>query len=528
MAALISGANPGPILDGQAIPRGVAYDSIASASTSNVPTAADFASIWGPAAMDLNLDKDRNRRTSRMHLSQLPQELQGQQIYIADRIDGLITTSTGSPFTSIILPYVHWDRPDTKIAWRVFSFDEGLASRVPYESAARTLTESREQFSTYATRHGLAITMEHNFMMSEEGRKNFYYRVQQVVGSIQKTNDLHVHRALIKCGSYFRKVREKYYRDPHSMEDEIRDYVNMFGMVQKNVNALDILIEDAKQLLRGWGAAEPNFLLLNSRLTFSLQMNPERTQFLTQGPDGQRRLEEGPDVKAYRGIRIIHSRAFPIEEGSAPRDLLRRRVRVGEFYVIPNCSSGNGNGGNNNNNSGGGGDAAAEGEAGGAGGDDRVMQAVGISRLAVGASSSVAAMAGGNELLYSNSISMMMTNGAYPVPPADPEDAQGEVKLYDEGSDSFVVIPYRKLLEQCRRFISRANTMANRRPRDDPLFGVLIPEEIGSVLLLRPNIEHWMLGIIMGKGGSIDDLGATLWGQTELSCFDDGQHGVWG
>jgi len=37
-----------------------------------------------------------------------------------------------------------------------------------------------------------------------------------------------------------------------------------------------------------------------------------------------------------------------------------------------------------------------------------------------------------------------------------------------------------------------------------------------------------MLGIIMGTGGSIDSLGATLWGQTELSCFDDGQHGVWG
>ena len=32
-------------------------------------------------------------------------------------------------------------------------------------------------------------------------------QVQQVVGSIQKTNDLHVHMALIKCGSYFRKVR---------------------------------------------------------------------------------------------------------------------------------------------------------------------------------------------------------------------------------------------------------------------------------------------------------------------------------
>ena len=56
----------------------------------------------------------------------------------------------------------------------------------------------------------------------------------------------------------------------------------------------------------------------------------------------------------------------------------------------------------------------------------------------------------------------------------------------------------------------------------------MIPDDIGAVLLIRPNIEHWMLGIIMGKGGSIDDLGATLWGQTELSCFDDGTHGVWG
>ena len=31
----------------------------------------------------------------------------------------------------------------------------------------------------------------------------------------------------------------------------------------------------------------------------------------------------------------------------------------------------------------------------------------------------------------------------------------------------------------------------------------------------------------MGRGGS-DDLGNTLWGQTELSCYDDSFHGVWG
>jgi hypothetical protein len=485
MAALVTGANPSALLDGHAFPRGSAFETVASASTSNQPTIADFASIWGPAALDVNLDKDRNRRTSRLHLSQLPQELQGQQIYIADRIDGLITNATGSPFTSVILPYMHWDRPDNKIKWRVFSFDEGLASRVPYESAARTLTQSRESFSAYATRHGLAITMEHNFMMSEEGRNNFYLQVQQVVGSIQKTNDMHVHIALIKCGSYFRKVREKYYRDPHSFEEEIRDYVNMFGFLQKNMNGLDILIEDGKQLLRGWGASEPNFLLLNSRLTFAMQMNPERTQYMTQGPDGKKRLEQGPDVKSYRGIHIIHSRSFPIEEGTAPRDLLRRRVRVSEFYVLPNCSS----------------------------------NAV-ISDATTGDTIPFSSISRENNINN--------TNNANNNNNTDPDDASGEVRLYDESSDSFVVISYKKLLDQCRRFISKANRVARSRQGEDPLSGVLIPDTIGAVLLLRPNIEHYMLGIIMGKGGSIDDLGATLWGQTELSCFDDGQHGVWG
>ena len=331
---------------------------------------------------------------------------------------------------------------------------------------------------------------QHNFMMSEEGRRDFYHQVQQVVGSIQKTNDLHVHMALIKAGSYFRKVREKFYRDPHSIEEELRDYVNMFGYMQKNTNALDILIEDAKQLLRGWGAAEPNFLMLNSRLTFNLNMLPEKTEYFTQGPDGARRLAQGPDIKSYRGIRIINSRAFPIEEGSAPRDLLRRRVRVAEFYLLPNCASTPST-------------PAAPSASGAEGGEDRI--AGGGARAAVGSSGAGGAAAEGG---------------------GGGEDAQGEVRMYDESSDSFVVIPYAKLLEQCRRFIKRAN--GERRGPDDPLSVVRIPDTIQSVLLLRPNIEHQMLGIIMGTGGSIDTLGATVWGQTELSCFDDGQHGVWG
>ena len=47
------------------------------------------------------------------------------------------------------------ENPDGKIEWNVFSFDEGLASRVPYEAAARTLTQRKTSFSGYTVRQGL-------------------------------------------------------------------------------------------------------------------------------------------------------------------------------------------------------------------------------------------------------------------------------------------------------------------------------------------------------------------------------------
>jgi hypothetical protein len=47
-----------------------------------------------------------------------------------------------------------------------------------------------------------------------------------------------------------------------------------------------------------------------------------------------------------------------------------------------------------------------------------------------------------------------------------------------------------------------------------------------EIVIVRPNIEHHMLGIILGLGG--ESLGSTFWGQTELSCYDDSMHGIWG
>jgi len=296
------------------------------------PTLRDYENIFGPSARDIKDDLQKYKRHGRWHL---PDILKGPNPWLTDRIDGLITDATNSPFTSIILPYRYYDNVDGKIKWNVWSFDEAMASRVPYEAAARTLTQSKRSFAGYAVRHGLAINLEHNFMMTPQGRENFQNQLRQLIGSIQYSNDLDVHMALILAPSYEKTQSEKFFGEGKTSAQVCREFVDLFGFMQKNQNALDILIEESKIRLKTWGGPMPDFMLCNSKLGFQLQMVPERTNYLTQGPDGVKRLKQGPELSSYRGLKIIHTRAFSLETGLAPRDMLRRRVRVAEYYRIP-------------------------------------------------------------------------------------------------------------------------------------------------------------------------------------------------
>ena len=295
------------------------------------PTLEAYENIFGPSARDIKQDLQRFKRHGRWHL---PDILKGPNQYLTDRVDGLITDATNSPFTSRILPYKYITNVDGKIKWNVWSFDEGLASRVPYESAARTLTQSKRSYAGYTIRQGMAIVLEHNFMMTEAGRTNFRNQLNQLIGSIQLTNDLDVHVALVLAPSYQKTMQEKYLTNDKTPTQICREFVDMFGFVQKNQNALDILIEEAKGLLKTWGAPMPNFMLCNSKLTFQLTMIPDVTNYVANGPEGAKRLRSGPDLPSYRGIQIIHTRAFSMETGAPPRDILRRRVRVAEYYRI--------------------------------------------------------------------------------------------------------------------------------------------------------------------------------------------------
>jgi hypothetical protein len=157
--------NAPAVLTENQVPRGAYNDDHSSRNSSNQPTREDFINIFGPDGANVKLDKNRFGRINRVHI---PDVLRGRNDWMTERVDGLITDTTNSEFTTLILPYKFLETPDAKFKWNVWSFDEGLASRVPYESAARTLTQSKREFAGFTVRQGLAMTMEHNFMATPE------------------------------------------------------------------------------------------------------------------------------------------------------------------------------------------------------------------------------------------------------------------------------------------------------------------------------------------------------------------------
>jgi len=405
-----------------------------------------YEALFGPAGRDIKVDSQRNKRHQRWHL---PDSLKGYNSFLTDRIDGLITDATSSPFTRNILPYFYLENPDAKIKWNVYSFDEGMASRVPYESAARVLTQTKSSQSGYAIRQGLAIAMEHNFLASDAGRENFKHQLTQLVGSIQLTNDLDVHIALLQAQSYEKIVSEKYYGTERTLQRTGKQYCEMFGIYNKLPNALDLLIEEARTKLKTWGSEPPTFLLCPSNLTLHMTMSPERTNYITNGPDGLKRLAQGPDLPAFRGLNIIHSQKFSLEAGREPRNVLRRKVRVAEYYWLPHQES-------------------------------------------------------------------RMGDVAY--------------ELYDQSTDSYKSFTKAELIKKSgiEAWMKR-DWQEREAGRDAIPNGHMTDYDFRKcdVLLLRPNIEHEMLSVIIGRGGT-QELGSTFWGQTELACYDDAQHGIWG
>lgn len=264
----------------------------------------------------------------------LPEVYKGRNIFLKETIEGFINEKNPW-YTSVCLPY-HYT-PEMHIRWNEYRFNRTLAGVVPHEGISRLVTSSKRQFESHTIRHGLAFILEHGFMNTEEGKRQYMFNIRGIRDCVQETNNFDVVAALLHARRYDLEWEAK-----HGMRDLpfgpiAARKVTEWAIVQKSMDGLDIMHEEYLDRLARYHV-KPNMWVWHPRMCLYTQIVPqsEKEYFIT-GPKGEQMMAKSPAaVTNFRGLPVYTTRAFDVYEDELPIQLLNARRQIGEYYIMHN------------------------------------------------------------------------------------------------------------------------------------------------------------------------------------------------
>jgi hypothetical protein len=85
-----------------------------------------------------------------------------------------------------VLPW-RVDTTRMNIRWQQWRFNQHMLDRTPEQSVSRLLTSNQTNFEVGLVRYGIALMLEHGFMKTAKGRKNYEMNIQQIVNATVMT-----------------------------------------------------------------------------------------------------------------------------------------------------------------------------------------------------------------------------------------------------------------------------------------------------------------------------------------------------
>ena len=264
----------------------------------------------------------------------LPDAYVGKNIFIRDTIEGFLDQSNNW-YTTVALPVQVTDQ--LHVTWNEFRFDQALAAIVPEEGISRLITSSKEAREDHTIRHGLAFVLEHGFMTTDEGRRQYLLNIQQIAQSVQETNNYDVVSALLNCREYEREWEKRHSMIRTPWNELGKREVMEFAIVQKDFRGFEILHEKYKSRLNRYGVT-PSMWVFPPGLALYATFSPTVADYAKETPGVE--LATGPEaLGSFRGLNVYETREFDVRNGELPINLLQRRVQVGEHYYMRNHHS---------------------------------------------------------------------------------------------------------------------------------------------------------------------------------------------
>lgn len=266
----------------------------------------------------------------------MPEAYRGQNKFLKETITGFILQPDNWE-TTVALPFLWTDQ--LHFQWNEMHFDDmSPVGRTPHEGVSRLITMSKSQKSASSERRGLAFQLEHGFMNTPEGRRQYALNIKQIKQAVQQTCNYDVMSAILTCDRYDKEWEKNHGHMDKPFRELQKREVNTFAICQKQPKkGLELAVETYKKKLRRYGVT-PNMMIVPSYLSLYMTMVPDsRTDYSVQGPGGPSQFVQGPSaMTTFRNIPVYEDKVGDQLTGidGLEVDMLSKNVHIGEYYLM--------------------------------------------------------------------------------------------------------------------------------------------------------------------------------------------------
>ena len=263
----------------------------------------------------------------------LPKAYEGRNKRLEDVLDFMIREEDEF-YTRDLLPWEYTE--DLSITWDVWRFNRTLADVVPEQGISRLVTQESERHTDNLVRRGLAFQLEHGFMTTEKGRRNYALNLQQISDAVHTTCYFGVMHALFAGQNYYKEYRRKFARHVKGPRTLFRHERQMWACLQKDIKGVYIMDAEIKHHMKINGVT-PNVLVLPPKAGIYVSMvPPSETTYSERGPGAREALTDGrTGITTFRGTKVFETQSFDVDFQHEFIDLTSRPRMCGEYFVIP-------------------------------------------------------------------------------------------------------------------------------------------------------------------------------------------------
>jgi len=263
----------------------------------------------------------------------LPKAYEGKNKRLEDILDFMIRKEDEF-YTRELLPWEYTE--DLHITWDVWKFNRTLADVVPEQGISRLVTQESERHTDNLVRRGLAFQLEHGFMTTDKGRRNYALNLQQISDAVHTTCYFGVMHALFAGQNYYKEYRRKFARFVKGPRTLFRHERQMWACLQKDIKGVYIMDAEIKHHMKINGIV-PNVLVLPPKAGIYVSMVPPReTEYHLRGPGAHEALtQDRTGISTFRGSKVFEAQSFDVDFQHEFVDLTSRPRMCGEYFVIP-------------------------------------------------------------------------------------------------------------------------------------------------------------------------------------------------